>query len=165
MLARRFRELSTTDIRVRDYAIPLLTSLRQSGCRTALVSNTEANLTNHDLDTTGLRPHFDAIVLSSAVGVKKPDPAIFRLALRQLGVPAERAIHIGNDYHADVEGARSAGIRPIFIQSNGGCSAGGIPPTLEDLSIALRHGSPTGTRLTNSQSAAAAFRRGCESGY
>jgi HAD superfamily hydrolase (TIGR01509 family) len=136
-LARRFRELSTTEIRVRDYAFPLLTSLRQSGCRTALVSNTEASVTDHDLDTTGLRPHFDAVVLSSAVGVKKPDPAIFRFALSQLAIPAECAAHIGDDYHADVEGARSAGIRPILIQSKDVRSTTAISPTLDALSIAL----------------------------
>lgn len=53
----------------------------------------------------------DAILDSTVVGVAKPDPAIFRLALERLGVTAERAIHVG-DTRA---GARAAGIRPVLV--------------------------------------------------
>ncbi len=60
-----------------------------------------------------------AIVDSGAVGVAKPDPAIFDLALDLVGVTADRAIHVGDAYQYDVRGARAAGIRPILVDPLG----------------------------------------------
>jgi FMN phosphatase YigB (HAD superfamily) len=48
------------------------------------------------------------------VGVKKPDPGIFALALQQTGISAADAVYVG-DAEADVDGATAAGIHPIFI--------------------------------------------------
>ncbi|HSS10223.1 MAG TPA: HAD-IIIA family hydrolase [Acidimicrobiales bacterium] len=57
-----------------------------------------------------------AVVIDSAVvGVAKPDPGIFELALQALGVPAERAVHVGDTVFADVAGARAAGVRPLHL--------------------------------------------------
>jgi putative hydrolase of the HAD superfamily len=56
-----------------------------------------------------------SILDSSLVGVAKPDAAIFERALETLGVPAERAVHIGDTPAADVAGARAAGIRPVLV--------------------------------------------------
>jgi FMN phosphatase YigB (HAD superfamily) len=44
-------------------------------------------------------------------GVEKPDPRLFRLALEQSGADAARTVHVGDLYHVDVVGARSAGLR------------------------------------------------------
>ncbi len=55
------------------------------------------------------------VIDSGAVGVAKPDPAIFRLALGVAGVPAERAVHIGDTYQYDVVGARAAGVHPVLM--------------------------------------------------
>lgn len=57
-----------------------------------------------------------AIVIDShVVGIEKPDPRIFALALSALGVAAERCVFVGDSVHFDVEGARSAGIRPLHM--------------------------------------------------
>jgi len=64
-----------------------------------------------------LQSFFDVIVMAGEGGVPcKPDPAPFLLCLEQLGVPAAGAVHVGDDWHVDVCGARSAGIRPIWIK-------------------------------------------------
>ncbi len=55
------------------------------------------------------------IIDSGAVGVAKPDPAIFGLALDVAGVPADRAVHIGDTYQYDVVGARAAGVHPVLM--------------------------------------------------
>lgn len=112
---RRFRELTTRKITLRPYAVPLLRMLRESGCKVGLVSNTEEIVTEQDLKTLKLGSHFDEIVLSSSVGVKKPDPGIFEIALRRLGVPGQRTLFIGDDQVADFEGARRAGLNPILL--------------------------------------------------
>jgi putative hydrolase of the HAD superfamily len=56
-----------------------------------------------------------AVLDSTAVGVSKPDPAIFEMALDALGVTAERTIHVGDTPAADVAGALAAGIRPVLV--------------------------------------------------
>jgi putative hydrolase of the HAD superfamily len=49
------------------------------------------------------------------VGVAKPDPAIFRLALDRLGVPASAAVMVGDVPSIDIDGARAAGVRAVLI--------------------------------------------------
>lgn len=56
-----------------------------------------------------------AILDSTVVGVAKPDPRIFELALDALDVPAERAMHVGDTPGADVDGARAAGVHPVLL--------------------------------------------------
>lgn len=55
------------------------------------------------------------VVDSARVGIAKPDPAIFRLALDVLGLPPERLIHVGDSAAADVAGAEAAGIRALHL--------------------------------------------------
>ena len=60
-----------------------------------------------------------AIVDSGAVGVAKPDPRIFHLALEAVGTTPDRAIHVGDAYQYDVRGARAAGVRPLLVDPLG----------------------------------------------
>jgi putative hydrolase of the HAD superfamily len=57
----------------------------------------------------------EAIFDSTVVGVAKPDPRIFEMALDAVAVPAAHAIHVGDTPGADVVGARAAGVRPVLI--------------------------------------------------
>ena len=85
-----------------------LARLRAAGLKLAVVANWDCALEEH-LDAAGLLERFDSVVTSARAGVPKPDPAIFRLALRELGVGAERALHVG-DEPLDEQGARAAGL-------------------------------------------------------
>ena len=60
-----------------------------------------------------------AIVDSGAIGIAKPDPAIFHHALELVGAAADRAIHVGDAYQYDVRGARAAGVRPVLVDPLG----------------------------------------------
>jgi len=81
----------------------------------ALVSNFDyAPYVHRLLSRWQLEPLFDAILVSDAVGVKKPHPGIFEQALRELNIAAMDAIHVG-DSQEDIEGASGAGIRPVWI--------------------------------------------------
>ncbi|AXB41524.1 HAD family hydrolase [Amycolatopsis albispora] len=63
-----------------------------------------------------------AVVIDSAlVGIAKPDPAIFRLALRQLRASPERAVYVGDTARIDVDGALAAGLRPLHLDPHGDC--------------------------------------------
>ena len=91
----------------------LFATLRRSGMKIGIVSNTEAVLTRFELDRYPILQTADAIVLSSEVGVRKPDPEIFELVLDRIGTPRSVTVFIGNDWNADVLGARRVGLRTI----------------------------------------------------
>ncbi|MGB2875869.1 MAG: HAD-IA family hydrolase [Gaiellaceae bacterium] len=82
-------------------------ALRRRGLALAVVANWDMTLPEQ-LTELGLGDL--TVVTSAAAGAAKPDPAPFRLALRALGVRAERALHVG-DGEADELGARAAGMR------------------------------------------------------
>jgi putative hydrolase of the HAD superfamily len=94
----------------------VLTRLRDLQLPMGLVANWDANLG----DVAGrleIRDYFSVVVASQAVGFEKPDPEIFRVAVKQLGLetPPEKILYIGNEYKADVMGARAAGLTPVLI--------------------------------------------------
>ena len=83
--------------------------------RIAIVSNNLLDEQRDKLDFCGLTPFVDALVVSEDVGMSKPDPAIFRIALSRLGASGEGATMIGDSWFADIEGAVSAGIRAVWF--------------------------------------------------
>ena len=66
------------------------------------------------------------VIDSAVVGVAKPDPAIFNLALDTLGVPANGTVlHVGDSLRYDIAGAVAAGLQPIHLDPHGFCPAPG----------------------------------------
>src|SRR5439155_24411556 len=126
-----------------------LGALAATGVTLAIVSNSDGTLEER-LRAEGIcqvgpgRGVPMAIVIDSdAVGVAKPDPAIFRLALDATGVAPERALHIGDIVGADVNGALAAGVRPVHLDPYGFCTDGSHPhvPDLATVAAALLDGS------------------------
>jgi putative hydrolase of the HAD superfamily len=107
--------LAALEFRAFPDAAPALAELRERGVRLVVVSNWDVSL-HERLAETGLAPLVDGAVASAEIGAAKPDPAIFLHALELAG-GAEPAgsLHVGDTLGADVEGARAAGIRPVFI--------------------------------------------------
>ncbi|HEY8077949.1 MAG TPA: HAD-IA family hydrolase [Labilithrix sp.] len=95
-----------------------LDAIRARGVRTAIISNSEAVL-ERLFTLLGIRGHFDLVVDSGVVGVEKPDPKIFRIALDRFGVAPSRALHLGDVFATDILGARAAGIRCALIDPFG----------------------------------------------
>lgn len=99
---------------VPEFVKPALRELRASGRRLVVVSN--ANGTVHSLFTRlGLAPLVDVIIDSALERLEKPDPRLFQLALDRAGARAETTVHVGDLYHVDVIGARSAGLSAILV--------------------------------------------------
>jgi HAD superfamily hydrolase (TIGR01549 family) len=67
------------------------------------------------LDQSGLRPHFDVLIVSDAVDSRKPFRPIFEAVLDGLGVAPERVLHVGDRLRADVEGPSALGMRTAWI--------------------------------------------------
>lgn len=110
-----------------------------------IVSNWDSRLPAL-LAALGLRDRFQAIAVSALDGVEKPDPGLFRIALDRLGVPPERALHVGDHPELDVRGALAAGIDAALLDRKGSAGA------LRDLSALPRlavRGSVPGVRLRN----------------
>ena len=107
-------------IRYRPFpdVLPTLRSLRESGKTLAVVSNWDPALPTF-LVQLGLAEFFAFILPSAEVGVEKPDESIFSLALQRLGLEPQEVVHIGDNYEADVIGARAAGITPILLDRKG----------------------------------------------
>lgn len=91
-----------------------LASLREQGLRLLVVSNSDGSV-ERGLAEVGLRSYFNEVVDSAIVGFEKPDPRIFLHALERAGVSGRRALHVGDLYHADVTGARAAGVNAVLL--------------------------------------------------
>jgi putative hydrolase of the HAD superfamily len=92
----------------------ILDELAGMGLALAVVSNWDSRLPPL-LDRLGLGERFAAIVVSSELGVEKPDPRIFLAALERLGVAPAEAVHVGDDPREDVEGALAAGMEALHL--------------------------------------------------
>lgn len=103
-----------------------LESLKDKGHRMAIVSNFDYAPTAHALiDKYGIRTFFEQIVISEEVGWRKPKPVIFISALDLLGIRPEEALFIGDNFDADVSGAKGVGMDAVWLN--------GKDQTLQDL--------------------------------
>jgi FMN phosphatase YigB (HAD superfamily) len=82
--------------------------------RVAVVSNSDGTVAE-ELATAGFDGLFEAVVDSHLVGVSKPDPRIFAIALERLGVPAASTWYVGDSPHHDLRGASAAGLAQIIL--------------------------------------------------
>jgi putative hydrolase of the HAD superfamily len=96
--------------------------------RVVVVSNSQGWMERHLRDACvcqvgpGAGAPVSAVVDSAHVGAEKPDARIFRAALEAVGVTADRAVHVGDSIHFDVEGAVAAGVRAFHFDPYGLCT-------------------------------------------
>jgi putative hydrolase of the HAD superfamily len=112
--AASYRERYLSARKAIDGAAALLPHVRRRA-RVAIVSNNLLDEQQQKLRHCGLDRHIDALIVSEEVGVSKPHPRIFEVALDRVGVSAQDAVMIGDSWSADVAGALAAGIRPIWF--------------------------------------------------
>ncbi len=95
--------------------IDRVAALRNEGYRTALVTNNVIEFREHWRRLLPVDALFDAVVDSSEVGVRKPDPAIYRLALERVGgVAPERAVFL-DDYPGNIDAATALGLSGVRV--------------------------------------------------
>jgi pyrophosphatase PpaX len=87
----------------------VVAGLRARGHPMALVTSKISELANRSLAWVGLAEHFDVVVGADATTLHKPDPAPVWYALERLGVPAERAMFVGDSPH-DMAAGNAAGV-------------------------------------------------------
>jgi len=100
--------------RVFPDVISTMRALRNSGVKTAVISNADADVTELCLHFA-FAQEMDLVVTSALVGWEKPDVRTYRAALEPLGVEASGALHIGDQPRSDVVGALAVGMRAALI--------------------------------------------------
>jgi epoxide hydrolase-like predicted phosphatase len=100
---------------VRHAMVERVRRLRGAGVRTALVTNNAREFRDRWRALIPAEELFEHVIDSSEVGVRKPDPAIFRIALARLGdPPPERTLFL-DDFEANVLAARALGLRALRV--------------------------------------------------
>ena len=110
-----YEALETACIRPYEMLCKLTRTLKENGVKVGLVSNADSASTKIRLKALGLEDVFDIIVNPETFGVKKPNPEVFRRTLDALGVPADKAVMIGDRADRDVLPPREAGLSAIHI--------------------------------------------------
>ncbi len=83
----------------------------------AVISNAMSNVPRRAIKKSGLERYLEVVVISRDLGIRKPDPEIFRFTLESLGVESHDAIHVGDSLEDDVQGAKNAGMKAIWIET------------------------------------------------
>ncbi|WP_114313237.1 HAD family hydrolase [Thermus caldifontis] len=92
-----------------------LEALRARGASLVLLTNGVPDLQREKLFGAGLGEAFDLFLVSGEVGLGKPDPRLFRMALCAFGVDPEEAVMVGDNPGRDIKGALLAGIKAVFV--------------------------------------------------
>lgn len=93
-------------------------ALEVRGLTVGVISNADGRLADR-LRTLGMSDRFSFILDSALVGVSKPDPRIFEMAVETSGLPADACAYVGDYYEIDVRGAREVGMRPVLFDPVG----------------------------------------------
>ncbi len=91
-----------------------LRGLQDRGARLGIATNGRTDRQNRKIEALGIRDYFDAVLISEAEGLKKPNEQIFQRALSRCSATASESVFIGDHPIADIDGARGAGIDAIW---------------------------------------------------
>ena len=111
-------------------------ALRDMGIRMGVISNIiSTSVVPHFLAEYGIEDAMECVVLSSATGIRKPDPEIFRVAERAMDLKPEELAYVGDTLSRDVRGVRNAGWRcmiqirnPSIAHRDRGLEHSGLAP-------------------------------------
>lgn len=84
-----------------------------------LITNGFQEVQHTKLNGSGMEPYFETLTVSEEVGVKKPNPEIFRYALNKAHATAEQSLMIGDEMAVDIDGAREAGMDTVLFNPKG----------------------------------------------
>ncbi|MDO4691312.1 MAG: YjjG family noncanonical pyrimidine nucleotidase [Porphyromonadaceae bacterium] len=82
-----------------------------------ILSNGFGEVQYAKIEKTGLAPYIDQVVLSEDVGINKPAPEIFHIALERMGATPSESLMIGDSFSSDIAGASNAGIGSIWYNA------------------------------------------------
>ncbi len=114
-MASRYRQTYAANWHPVPGALSFLQAVRADGHAVVIVTNNGVAEQRLKLERCGFETLVDLLVTSEEVGVSKPGRGIFEHALNRIGAPASEAVMLGDAWAADVEGARGAGVTPVWF--------------------------------------------------
>lgn len=99
----------------RDGAVAAVSKCREMGFKIGLVSNGKTPFQERNFNALGISELFDCVVVSEAVGLRKPDKKIFELACRLLDADINTSVFVGDNPIADIQGAKQAGMATLYV--------------------------------------------------
>lgn len=126
-----------------------LRALRTRGLALGIVTNGQTEFQTRHIDALQLRPMVDAILISEAEGLRKPDPALFHRAAERAGASPTGCLFVGDDPVSDILGAHSAGMRAAWLHGGREWPRSGAPMpgvAIDRLSHVLDLIEPAGAR-------------------
>ncbi len=103
---------------VPDQLLEALQTLKSGGFILGVLSNRTKPFAS-ELDELGLSPYLDFSIAAGEVNLWKPDPGVFAHALERAGTAPGESVYVGDNYFADVVGARRAGLKPVLFDPRG----------------------------------------------
>ncbi|MDE7454144.1 MAG: HAD family hydrolase [Clostridia bacterium] len=116
--ATYFRKKSRLSFKPYKGVYTLLQGLKAKGARLYILSNAQSCFTCMELHKLKFPQYFDGVELSSDFGKKKPAKEFFEHIVQKYGLNKSETVYVGNDFRADVLGAKSAGLSAVYIKSN-----------------------------------------------
>lgn len=104
-------------LKIQPDAFSTLLYLKSKSYKVGLITNGKELKQWEKLVRLGIYPFFDEIVTSESVGVEKPDPEIYEIAMNRLNVTSGTSIMIGNNFDVDIMGAYNVGMQSMIINS------------------------------------------------
>lgn len=133
-LADAFVRLRRQKHTVYEDALEALQSLSRNYIL-GLLTNGASDLQRRKIDGAGVGKYFQAVLISGDVGIAKPDRRVYEMLLARLEAPAESALMIGNSLGTDIQGARDAGMRTVWIHRIGAVRDAAVMPDWEIFSL------------------------------
>lgn len=96
-------------------AVELLEYLTEQEYRLHILSNGFQEVTNRKCELSGISAFFETITSADEINIRKPKPQIYEYALKKAGANKAESIMIGDDWIADVEGAKAFGLQVVFF--------------------------------------------------
>lgn len=117
-IAKTFRILSRTKLQVYAGVFDFFDKIHEKGGKVYLLSNAQALFTEQELNTTHLIDYFDGVIISSHVGVCKPDCKIMDHLINQYQIDPKKSIMIGNDKRSDMKIAADYPMDSLYLITN-----------------------------------------------
>ncbi len=105
-----------------------LDQLREQRIRLGMVTNGTVRTQAAKIEVLALAPYMTTVVISGALGVKKPDPAIFHHALRDMETEAQHTWFVGDHPVNDILGATACGLTSVWMQGSHAWPTGRAEP-------------------------------------
>jgi len=117
-ITRLEHEFLRSGIHLHDDAVSTLTALRTSGLKLGLITNASPSV-REVFDRHELWSYFDCVIISSEVGLRKPEPGIYLAALNRLEFEPWQCVYIGDGNDGELDGAHDVGMLTVCVERGG----------------------------------------------